>query len=68
VTVRYDRRVPATRRVHIYRDGSANLFPFTSLRDRATTTAPTESEDGSDGSVEFSDEDDKDSSFEPAGN
>ncbi|KAF8883377.1 hypothetical protein CPB85DRAFT_1459903 [Mucidula mucida] len=54
VTVRYDRRVPATRRVHIYEDGSANLFPHQG------TTAVAESvplnEEGSDGSVEFSDE------------
>ena len=54
VTVRYDRRVPATRRVHIYQDGSANLFPHNPAR---TRTALTEQE-GSDGSVEFSDQDD----------
>ncbi|KAJ6514639.1 hypothetical protein DFH09DRAFT_941007 [Mycena vulgaris] len=74
VTVRYDRRLPATRRVHIYRDGTANLNPQNGLRlNRAglkTTTALAESafdEEGSDGSVEFSDEEDEESP-ETAGN
>ena len=67
VTVRYDRRVPATRRVHIYQDGTANLYPHTGLRARLMKTTALADEEGSDGSVEFSDQEDQESP-EAAGN
>lgn len=58
ITVRYDRRVPNTMRIHIYPDGSVNLNPRDGLRLAGEI---------SDGSVELSDDEGQER-LKPVGN